>query len=351
MYNYASDPLLLKLNKVLKGLVFFRLPTCGLHHPLFGGPKPVEKKLTVLGFVHDVKGIVTSIDEFHTLDRTLASFERATGSKLHRATDPNNRKCSILALGKWARWAQADSPFNYMKVVDSINLLGVKLARTTTRTHELNGSELGASVKAKLNHFKAGRHSALVLKPHLANVYLLLKISHKAVAVHLRCTDVKKIQSAICSWVTQELLKNPPEVLLFRNTTEGGLGLVDVSARAMANLTRNFLQSIHSSPYMLSIFKAFVLEETEGRALVRKSSFFPEATYDLIKEAFLDIRCHIFSLSTKQWQDRITKKWSTHVRDPSLGTFSLLSTPAEENCPAADWGQTWQNIRLRGLSP
>ena len=27
MYNYASDPLLLKLNKVLKGLVFFRLPT------------------------------------------------------------------------------------------------------------------------------------------------------------------------------------------------------------------------------------------------------------------------------------------------------------------------------------
>ena len=78
MYNYASDPLLLKLNKVLKGLTYFRLPTCGPHHPLFGGPKPVEEKLTVLGFVDDVKGIVTSVDEFHTLDRTLASFERAT---------------------------------------------------------------------------------------------------------------------------------------------------------------------------------------------------------------------------------------------------------------------------------
>ena len=64
MYNYASDPLLLKLNKVLKG------------------PKPVEEKLTVLGFVDDVKGIVTSIDEFHTLNRTLASFERAMGRLL-----------------------------------------------------------------------------------------------------------------------------------------------------------------------------------------------------------------------------------------------------------------------------
>ena len=351
MYNYASDPLLLKLNKVLKGLTYFRLPTCGPHHPLFGGPKPVEEKLTVLGFVDDVKGIVTSVDEFHTLDRTLASFERATGSKLHRAIDPNNQKCSILALGKWARWSQADSPLNYMKVVDSINLLGVKLARTTTKTRELNGSELVASVQAKLNHFKAGRHSALVLKPHLANVYILSKISHKAAAVHLRCIDVKKIQSAIRSWVTQELLKKPPEVLLFRSTTEGGLGLVNVSARAMANLTRNFLQSVHSSPYMLSIYKAFVLEETEYKTLVRKPSFFPESTYDLIKEAFSDIRGYIFSLSTKQWQDRITKKWSTHVRDPSLGTFSLLSTTTEEQCPAADWSYTWQNIRLRGLSP
>ena len=124
--------------------------------------------------------------------------------------DPKNQKCCILALGKWARWSQADSPLNYMKVVDSINLLGVKLAWTTTRTRKLKGSELVASVQSKLNHFKAGRHSALVLKPHLANVYLVSKISHKAAAVHLRCTDLKKIQSAIRSWVTQELHSSAP---------------------------------------------------------------------------------------------------------------------------------------------
>ena len=135
-----------------------------------------------------------------------------------------------------------------LKVVDSINLLGVKLARTTTRTRELNSSELVASFQSKLNHFKAGRHSALVLKPHLANVYLLSKISQKAAAVHLVCTDVKKIQSTIRSLVTQELLKNPPDVLLFINTAEGGLGQVNVSARTMANLTRNFLQFVHLSP-------------------------------------------------------------------------------------------------------
>ena len=102
-------------------------------------------------------------------------------------------------MGKWARWGPTDSPLDYMKVVDHINLLGVKLARTTNKTRDLTGADLVSSVQSKINHFKSGRHSALVLKPHLANVYLLSKISHKAAAVHLKSTDVQKLQHAIKS--------------------------------------------------------------------------------------------------------------------------------------------------------
>ena len=142
MYCFATDPLLLKLNKILKGLTYFSHPTCGPHHPLFGKPKPVVEKLTAIGFVDDVKGFLTSVEEFHILDKTLASFEAASGSRLHRSPDPSNQKCSVLPLGKWARWTPADSPLDYMKVVDHINLLGVKLARTTNKTRELTGSDL-----------------------------------------------------------------------------------------------------------------------------------------------------------------------------------------------------------------
>ena len=351
MYNFASDPLLIKLNKVLKGLSYFKHPTSGPHHPLFGGPRPVEEKLSVLGFVDDVKGIVTSTTEFNILDQTLSTFERATGSKLHRSSDPSNQKCNLLALGRWTKWTQADSPLDYMKVVDYINLLGVKLARTTTKTREINGSELVTSVQSKLNHFKAGRHSDLVLKPHSANCYLLSKISHKAGAVHLRSTDVKKLQSCIRSWVSQELLKNPPEVLLYRDPSEGGLGLVNVHARAMANLIKNFLHMVHESLYMCTVYKAFVLEEEECKALVRKPSFFPEIVYELTKEAITDMRGNIFSLSTKQWQDRLTQRNVTHVRDPLTSSLSLVSTTAEEKAPQIDWSRCWANIRQKGLSP
>ena len=89
----------------------------------------------------------------------------------------------------------------------------------------------------------------------------------------------------------------------------------------LANLTKSFLQSVHSSPYMHSIFKAYVMEEAEYKSQVRKPFFSPDSTYVLIKEAFFDLRGQIFSLTSKQWQIRITQKWSTHIRDPTSGTF------------------------------
>merc|ERR1711952_221275 len=55
MYCFATDPLLLKLNKILKGLTYFSHPTCGPHHPLFGKPKPVVEKITAIGYVKPLR--------------------------------------------------------------------------------------------------------------------------------------------------------------------------------------------------------------------------------------------------------------------------------------------------------
>ena len=86
---------------------------------------------------------------------------------------------------------------------------------------------------------------------------------------------------------------------------------------------------------MMAIFKAFVREDGEAKHLVKKPSFFPESIYVLIKEAYTDLRGQIFTLSTKQWQIRITEGRTTHVRDPTTGSFSLPSA-AEELWPPAD---------------
>ena len=51
LYCFATDPLLIKLNKILKGLTYFSHPTAGPHHPLFGRPRPVVEKITAIGYV------------------------------------------------------------------------------------------------------------------------------------------------------------------------------------------------------------------------------------------------------------------------------------------------------------
>ena len=61
--------------------------------------------------------------------------------------------------------------------------------------------------------------------------------------------------------------------------------MVNVQARALANLMRSFLQSVHTSSYMMAISKAFVREDGEAKHLVKKPSFFPDSIYVLIKEA------------------------------------------------------------------
>merc|ERR1712052_43489 len=132
---------------------------------------------------------------------------------------------------------------------------------------------------------------------------------------------------------------------------DGGLGLVNVQARATANLTRSFLQSVFSSSYSRAIYKAFVQEEEDAKQLVKKPSFYPESMFTLVKEAFSALGGQIFCLSVKQWQVRLTENMVTHFRDPTTGVASLLPSPAEETWPTHNWPQSRANLNLRGLTP
>ena len=99
LYNYSADALLVQLHKRLEGVVYHKLTKAGPRHPKLGRPTPLEARLSVLGFVDDVKCALTSLKEFEMLDAGVRLFERASGSELHR--DPTTKKCQLLTMGKW----------------------------------------------------------------------------------------------------------------------------------------------------------------------------------------------------------------------------------------------------------
>ena len=124
----------------------------------------------MIGFVDDLKGVITSAKEFDTLDKALRLFEQASGSRLHR--DPATKKCHVLPLGRWSNWKQSDVPLDYMAVVDEINLLVGKLARNIAKTRATNGVDLTKKVQTTIGCYKAGRFSPLVCRPGCHKLWL-----------------------------------------------------------------------------------------------------------------------------------------------------------------------------------
>ena len=56
-------------------------------------------KYSVVGYVDDVKPAISSLEELAMIDGAAATFEGASGCKLH--CDSNTDKCKILLLGRW----------------------------------------------------------------------------------------------------------------------------------------------------------------------------------------------------------------------------------------------------------
>ena len=84
---------------------------------------------------------------------------------------------------------------------------------------------------------------SLSLRCHSANTYCLPKVCFKCGSMDLKTGDSQQITSKVKSWVYADLLVKPEELVLYKGRLEGGLNLVNVKYRAMAELIKTFLDT------------------------------------------------------------------------------------------------------------
>ena len=106
-----------------------------------------------------------------------------------------------------------------------------------------NGEYLQARIKNTVGPWKAGRFMPLTQRAFSANCYGLSKVWFKCSVVNLCVQDLTTITSQIKSWLYQDLLIKPSELVLYRGTEVGGLGLMNVKIRSLALLIRCFLET------------------------------------------------------------------------------------------------------------
>ena len=265
-FAFGIDPLLRFLERRLQGILITSLP---VHGPVPLGqsmPLPaLEERFKLMAYCDDVKPGITSMAEFQVVDMGCSLFEKSSGCRLHR--DPSLGKCKFLALGRWkGTLQQEDIPLKYMALSDSLEMVGVELKATWAQTRKANGDIIQTRVSNTIRAWKSGKFMDLTSRPWSLNSYATSKVWFRCHTVDLRVMDISSVTSKVKSWLYQDQLLKPEEMIIYRPIDMGGLQLHNVKIKALASLIRTFLEtavnpSFHHSLLHTILYRVYVLDD------------------------------------------------------------------------------------------
>ena len=249
--------------------------------------------------------------EFDLVDRACSLLERASGVKLYK----------FIPLGRWrGTLTQEDLPHQYVRLSDHLDFVGVELRATFSQTRKVNGEILQERIKNTVGPWKAGRFMPLSQRAFSANCYGLSKVWFKCSVINLRVQDITAITSQVKAWLYQDLLIKPSELVLYRGTDVGGLGLLCVKMRSLALLVRTFLETSINPKFRHSLFHEVLFRfHVLGETNLPDPGFTPyydKDFFDLISHYKQNSTLNIATMSTNEWytvlvEDRVTMSPAT----------------------------------------
>ena len=378
-FSIGLDPLLFRLDRLLSGIkVFSLIPKVvpqtpillpvkqGSHSPQTSGssapslcPSSAEvhtrsetELYKVQAYADDVKCGIVAMHEFAIVIESCSLLEQAGGVQLHR--DVSAGKVSFLPLGRWrGTLQQEDLPYNFIKLTDSIDFLGVTLKATFVQTRKANCDSMEEKIKKVVGPWKGGKFMWVTQRGHSANCYAFSKIFHRCASIPLREDTIACITSQVRSWVLQDFFQKPAATVLHRKPLEGGLGLYCVKLRALALLLRTFCElactpGFRHSLQLEILFRTQVLGET-WPVSPPLPPYYNEEFFSVLRHYHLNSSFNVCSMKVKDWYNVLLQDKVTHSPSTILSSGALLPVRAELAQPDVDWPTTWRRARLSGL--
>ena len=350
-FSFGIDPLLIYLDLNLTGILIYSMPVLGPTKKDEIHPLPHhQERFKVMGYVDDIKPAICSIEEFNIADRGAALFENAAGTRLHR--DPTTNKCKFLPLGKWKnKITQEDIPTPYMKITDTLDMVGVQLCSTWRETRAKNGDAVCNMVSKKIGAWMSGKFMPLSQRPYSVNTYALSKVWFRSASIYFREGDFKNMNSSIKQWLYRDIPLKPEETVLFRSVQDGGLGLTSVKHKSLAMLIHNFLDLAANPNYLNSMFlkqiyNKHVLDEDIDCPKLPQYFKDCEDFFDIMKDAMSEGK-DIVNMTTKDWYHYILHNNILYTK--VNGTFTKSLCRIERNRPDLVFPEIWAFVRMTPL--
>ena len=191
-------------------------------------------------------------------------------------------------------------------------------------------------------------------RPYSLNSFCVSKICFRSASINLREGDFNYMNSQIKSWVFSDQLESPEEILLYRNRKEGGLGLIHVKWKAMAELIRSFLETaliknFQNNSFHMALFRWHILQHRDIPN-PGKSPYLTDDLFNLIREVKEEGALNLAHMKSGDWYRVLIENKVTMETDAE-GRRILKPSKVESRNPDVDWPNTWSLTNMKGLNP
>ena len=154
------------------------------------------------------------------------------------------------------------------------------------------------------------------------------------------------------SFIYQDMLEKPSELVLYHRVEYGGLGLHSCKCKALASLISTFLQTVanprfHQSLYHNCLYRHYCL----GQVDIPKPDlppYYSQSFFDTIKKVIEHTPLNPVQMSLKQWYIYLLEEEITmeYVNDSQISK----KTRVEALFPENNWDLAYHLSRLKGMS-
>ena len=239
-----------------------------------------------------------------------------------------------------------------MVLSESLEMVGVELKASWLQTRKANGDIVQARLSNTVNAWKSGKFMDLSCRPWSLNTFALTKVWFKCHTVDLRVTDISSVTSKVKSWLFQDQLEKPEEMILFRPITFGGLGLHNVKFKALASLTRTFMETAANPAFKQNLFhnilyRTYVLDDESISRPPPMPPYYSASFFNNIRWVKENTPLNVAIMTTAQWYRVLLEQQVTMVEEDNCMEF--IKSRAELASPGTDCESNWRKARLRGL--
>ena len=244
-----------------------------------------------------------------------------------------------------------------MTLSDHLDMVGVTLKASWVQSSKANGDALQSKVKNTVNPWKAGKFLPITQRGWSLNAHALAKVWFRAKSVDLRVCDLKSITSTCKSWLYQDMLIKPEEMLLHRPSHYGGLGLHHVKQKALAGFISTFIQTAANPKYQSNLlhtllYRKYVLEEDHVDGVpTQLPPYLSEDFFSIIRKVKNQPSFNIVNMTEKDWSRTLTEDEVTMRTNPETGLKAFRPCKAELNSISTDWDLSWALCRQQGMAP